>query len=162
MSQAAPTAAAGRRPDGPRGRILTPVLTALAGLVVGIGVGSSHAGTTSATATATVTERPPAVVVTDGPTATVTEVAATSVPAAAGSTIPGDGTFLIPSEVKPGTYRSGAPASGNCYWARMKDATGDTDSIIANGNSSGPSTVTIRAGDKAFQTSGCEDWSRVA
>lgn len=82
-------------------------------------------------------------------------------PAAPANSIPGNGTFLVGSRVKPGTYESAKPKSGNCYWARLKDTKGALGSIIANNNSSGPSTVTIEATDGAFQTSGCEAWTKV-
>lgn len=74
-------------------------------------------------------------------------------------TFPGDGTFLVPSEVKPGTYRS--TAGDGCYWARLGGTSGDLADIIANGNPSGPAVVTIRAGDKAFETARCGEWRRI-
>jgi hypothetical protein len=62
--------------------------------------------------------------------------------------------------VQPGTYKSGTPHSGNCYWARL--STDDPlDGIIANNNSAGPSVVTIHKTDKMFQTTGCDEWTRV-
>ena len=97
-----------------------------------------------------------------GPTVTVTNQAPQSsaaAPDAAG--IPGDGTYLVPGDIKPGTYRSAKPGSGNCYWARLKSAGGGLGDIIANGNTAGQVTVTILASDKAFQTTGCEDWVKV-
>ncbi|MGA4980065.1 hypothetical protein [Streptomyces cinereoruber] len=74
--------------------------------------------------------------------------------------IPGDGTFLVGGEIRPGTYRSAGPANGttDCYWARLKGTTGDSGEIIANNSGKGPVTVTVLAGDKAFQTSGCQTW----
>jgi len=83
-------------------------------------------------------------------------------PATPANSIPGNGTFLVGSRVRPGTYESAKPKSGNCYWARLKDTSGGLGSIIANNNSSGPSTVTIDSTDRAFQTSGCETWVKVA
>ncbi|MEV0523066.1 hypothetical protein AB0I66_06535 [Streptomyces sp. NPDC050439] len=81
-----------------------------------------------------------------------------------GDGIPGDGTFVVGTEAKPGTYRTAGPADDvidNCYWARLKSTSGDVGDIIANGNTKGPATVTISPGDKAFQTTGCTDWKRV-
>lgn len=75
--------------------------------------------------------------------------------------IPGDGVFRIPQEVKPGTYRTAGPIDDNCYWARLSNLTGDSDSILANGSPAGPAAVTIRKGDRGFETSGCEDWEKV-
>lgn len=78
--------------------------------------------------------------------------------------IPGDGTFAVGSDIKPGTYRtSGAEGSTipNCYWERDKDLSGTFDSIITNGNSTGPAIVQISSTDAAFKTSGCQPWTLV-
>lgn len=104
-----------------------------------------------------VTSRVTTTAAAEAPPAAVT----TSAPASAGDTIPGDGTFLVPGDIRPGTYRSGKPESGNCYWARLKSAEDEMGSIIANSNSSGPSVVTIKKTDGAFKSSGCSDWTRV-
>jgi predicted small secreted protein len=78
--------------------------------------------------------------------------------------IPGDGTFAVGSDIKPGTYRTAGAASSvipNCYWERDKDLSGTSDSIIANGNSTGPAIVQISSTDAAFKTSGCQSWTLV-
>ena len=104
-------------------------------LVVGVAMGqagSKGGGTTTATptATSTVTAEPPA-------------------PSAAFE----DGMFEVGKDIQPGTYQ----ASGNlCYWARLNNASGELDSIIANGN--GPTIVTIKASDKYFQSQNCGGW----
>lgn len=104
-----------------------------------------------------------------GPTVTVVQTAA-AVAAGGGSGggaataagFPGDGTYLVGTDVKAGTYRSPTPTSGNCYWARLSTTDGaGTDGILANNNSAGPSVVTIQKTDKAFNTSGCEAWTKV-
>jgi hypothetical protein len=75
------------------------------------------------------------------------------------SSILGDGTFLVGSEIKPGTYHTDSPSSGNCYWEREAGSnTGDIENIIANDNTSGPTTITISSSDYAFKDSGCETW----
>jgi len=84
-----------------------------------------------------------------------------SVPASNGV---GDGTFVVGSEIAAGTYRTAGPADAampNCYWARLSNTSGSLDAIVANGNSAGPTTVTISATDKAFETNGCQGWVRV-
>lgn len=68
----------------------------------------------------------------------------------------GSGTHLVGVDIQPGTYSSDSPY---CYWARLSDTTGSPDSIIANGISEGPTTVTILPGDNAFETNGCY-WSQ--
>ncbi|MEV6509452.1 hypothetical protein [Streptomyces sp. NPDC051642] len=74
----------------------------------------------------------------------------------------GDGDFQVGTDVKPGTYRTSGNTDGMCYWERAKDASGDTDSLLANDNVSGASYVTVKATDKIFKSSGCEDWEAVA
>ena len=85
-------------------------------------------------------------------------------PASDPNAISGDGTFAIPSQVKPGTYRTVVPNdSFNCYYERLKDASGSFDSIIANNNGSPGSQqiVEIKATDKFFKTEGCGTWTKV-
>lgn len=78
--------------------------------------------------------------------------------------IPGTGTFIVGTDVEPGTYRS-SPAPGRaldwCYWSRLSGLDGTVDSIIANDGGDGPKVVEIAAGDVAFETSGCATWERV-
>jgi hypothetical protein len=106
------------------------------------------------TVTVTVTVTPKATIPPPKPKPTVA-------PKPAPVTIGGDGTFLVGSDVAAGRYKSGAPDSGNCYWARLS-GTGDSfNDIIANNNSAGPSVVTIRKTDAAFETSGCNEWTKV-
>lgn len=73
----------------------------------------------------------------------------------------GDGDFQVGSDIKPGTYRSTGNTDGMCYWERAKDASGETDSLLANDNVTGTSYVTIKATDKIFKTSDCSDWETV-
>lgn len=42
----------------------------------------------------------------------------------------------------------------------MKGTSGEFDDILANGNPSGPTTVTIKSSDKAFETQNCGDWQK--
>ncbi|MEV8545406.1 hypothetical protein [Streptomyces sp. NPDC051572] len=73
----------------------------------------------------------------------------------------GDGDFRVGTDIKPGTYRTSGNTDGMCYWERTKDASGDTDSLLANDNVSGAGYVTVKATDKIFQSSGCKDWEAV-
>ncbi|MET9801474.1 hypothetical protein [Streptomyces sp. NPDC006368] len=75
--------------------------------------------------------------------------------------IEGDGDFEVGTDVKPGLYRTSGNKDGLCYWERAKDATGETDSILANDNVTGTSYVTIKASDKLFKSSDCGDWEAV-
>ncbi|MFE3856185.1 hypothetical protein ACFXPN_34290 [Streptomyces griseorubiginosus] len=73
----------------------------------------------------------------------------------------GDGDFQVGSDVKPGTYRTTGNDDGMCYWERAKDASGEMDSLLANDNVTGTSYVTVKAGDKLFKSSDCNDWEAV-
>jgi hypothetical protein len=78
--------------------------------------------------------------------------------------ITGDGTFAVPSQVKPGSYRAVVPQdSFGCYYERRKDATGEMSGIIANDNANPGSQVIvqIRSTDKYFKTEGCGTWTKV-
>lgn len=80
-----------------------------------------------------------------------------AVSAAKVNTVSGTGTFLVGSDINPGTYR--AAASPGCYWARL--ASLDTSNIVDNDNADGPVVVEILASDKAFQTNGCADFHKI-
>jgi hypothetical protein len=72
----------------------------------------------------------------------------------------GDGMWLIGQDLPAGTYRSAGPTESvvpNCYWERLSDASGSFESILANGNASGPVSVTVSAGEY-FQSNGCMPW----
>ncbi|WP_225838001.1 hypothetical protein [Streptomyces sp. NK08204] len=73
----------------------------------------------------------------------------------------GDGEYQVGTDLKPGTYRTTGNTDDMCYWERAKDASGDTDSLLANDNVTGTSYVTVKATDKLFKSSGCKDWEAV-
>ncbi|MFJ9849595.1 hypothetical protein [Streptomyces sp. NPDC101150] len=70
----------------------------------------------------------------------------------------GEGTYIVGDEIEPGTYKT--DGGDNCYWARLTSTSGDLDAIIANGLPQGTGYVTIAPSDKAFETSGCGDWTK--
>lgn len=70
------------------------------------------------------------------------------------SEFPGDGMYLVGKDIQAGTYKS----SGGGYWARLSGASGDTNTIITNDNSSGNTIATVKNGD-FFQTNSNGDWS---
>lgn len=166
------TAAAG--PKWARKRVVIPAVVLL--FLVGVGVGAAGGGDDSgedtagakpaATTTVTETARPKAAEGAPAPTVTKTVKETVTAKAKApakpkGVTIPGDGTFVVGEDVQPGTYKTGGPEESvvpNCYWARLKSTSGDFEDIITNGNAQGPTTVTIAAGDGAFQSTGCQEW----
>ncbi|MHC1558024.1 hypothetical protein ACR9E3_03665 [Actinomycetospora sp. C-140] len=119
------------------------------------------ASTSNGTATTTPTAAAPVA----APASSVASPsAAEPVPASSGpATSFGDGTHVVGQDIEPGTYRTGGPAAGGmgmCYWSRLRNTSGEFDAIIANGVPTGPSTVTIRSGDGAFETTGCGTWTK--
>ena len=70
-----------------------------------------------------------------------------------------DGTYEVPGEVEPGTYRLREPSSF-CYWARLKGFSGELEDIIANENLlDAYGVVTIGKSDKGFESNNCGEWS---
>lgn len=67
-----------------------------------------------------------------------------------------DGTFLVGTDIQPGTYRNGGTQA--CYWARLSGLSGTTDDILANDNPRGQSYVEILPSDKAFESKNCGTW----
>ena len=138
----------------------------LAGSIVGYGSatdGSAVDATAQARPTVTVTQpaEPGATTTVPGPKTTVTvtaKPAAPVAPPAPATVMNEDGTYLVGTDVKPGTYRSSG--GGSCYWARLSSVDGDFDAIIANNIGANP-VVTIKKTDKAFETARCGEWKRV-
>ncbi len=150
-----------RPPESPRPRrsFLTHAAAALLGLLVGVLIGltgnpDADKADPSATVTATATT-----------TQTTNAGSASSGDDASADGIPGDGTYDVGSDIKPGTYRSQGPQGGlitSCYWARLSNTSGEVKDIIANDSTSGQTTVTIAPTDKAFTTTGCKPWKKIA
>lgn len=121
----------------------------------GIGIGES--GQPTPTTPPTVSEPSPA-----GPVAVPQPApvlpSTPPVPAGPADTIDQDGTYVIGTELQPGTYHT-SPA-GECYWARLSSTANESD-IIANHIATGPTTVTIDKTDAAFLSQGCGTWTKV-
>ena len=68
----------------------------------------------------------------------------------------GDGTHLVPEDVKPGTYQTTGSVK-DCYWERNRG--GD---ILANNFISGARSakVVVQKGDETLVTRGCGNWAR--
>lgn len=77
----------------------------------------------------------------------------------------GDGTHVVGVDIEPGTYRTTGPAEDGlikmCSWKRLKDTSGEFRSMIATNIAQGPTTVTIKPTDGAFESRGCELWSKI-
>ncbi|MHC1559559.1 flagellar basal body-associated FliL family protein [Actinomycetospora sp. C-140] len=150
-------------------------LLALCGLAIayfaGLGVGGANAtvqpvaqpapSVTTRTVTVpgpTVTVPGPTVTV-PGPTVTVqaSQPASASTAPAAGSSF-SSGTYEVGTEIEPGTYRTSG--SDFCYWSRLNSNDGELGSINANGFADGPSSMSVKAGDKYIEFSGTCSWTR--
>lgn len=74
----------------------------------------------------------------------------------------GPGTYVVGTDIVAGTYKTAGSASDSpCYWARLRNTSGELSAIITNGNPEGPTTVTISKSDGAFETSGCQQWHKI-
>jgi hypothetical protein len=101
------------------------------------------------------------------PTTQETESQAAPEPAAAPAapTSWSSGTYQVVKEaagandVTAGRLKTAGPDKGsilpNCYWARLKDDSGDFRSIISNGNLQGPGSVTTKVGEFLQLTGDC-------
>lgn len=67
------------------------------------------------------------------------------------------GTHLVGTDIEPGIYRgeAGTGIFESCYWARLKDVTGNFDALLANSNSVGQFYVEVLESDYALETA-CE------
>ncbi len=75
-------------------------------------------------------------------------------PPAPKTTIDNDGTYVVGTDIVPGTYTSAGPAGDSaCYWKRVKG--GDT---VDNALSNKSQVVQIDPTDTAFKTSHCQPW----
>jgi hypothetical protein len=72
------------------------------------------------------------------------------------------GTYQVGRGIPPGKYRSARSPVGRCVWARLNSSSPSARSVVASGSTAGPVTVTIKANDKFFETSGCASWHRLA
>jgi hypothetical protein len=83
-----------------------------------------------------------------------------------------DGTWLVGTDIAPGTYRADGMVAGGssadwCYWARLSDLTGgseaDDNGIIDNHLGTGPGQVLVEIlpTDVAFETKDCGTWTLI-
>jgi hypothetical protein len=71
-----------------------------------------------------------------------------------------NGTYLVGTEIKPGTYKSSGPDGSNgagCYWARHSK----NNDLLDNNVSQGPSIVVVHASDFSIEFAGCEPYKKV-
>ena len=104
----------------------------------------------TATAVPTATPTP-----TPAPTATAVPTATPVPPQAFG-----DGTWIVGSDIQPGTYAAG-PGLDFCTWKRLSGFSGEFEDIIEFDVSARP-IVTISATDTGFDSRGCNNWEPIA
>lgn len=69
-----------------------------------------------------------------------------------------DGTWRIPDDIAPGTYRTvGLPE--NCYWTRLRGFESGLEDLIASRIGEGTQIVTIGPDDAGFDSIGCGGWT---
>jgi hypothetical protein len=125
--------------------------------VVAAGLLGFAVGRSSASAGSVVTKTVTAVA-----TETARRTAAPTTEAASASSGIQPGAHVVGRDIQPGDYRTEGPAGSTaCYWARLSDTTGAIESVLANGNIRGATTVTILATDGAFETTRCKEWVKV-
>ncbi len=135
------------------------VLGILVAFGLGAAVGSSGSSTPTASAPspATVTQTVPG-----APSASANPTPAAQAAAAGPKTSFGDGTYLVGTDIAPGSYRTTGPRADsplpNCYFARAKDDSGSISSIEQNDNTQGAARVTVKNGEYLTIT-GC-DWTK--
>lgn len=136
-----------------RWKLIGKTALVLVGLVlVGmLGAGIERSTTTAAvsaavsgpTTTATVTVGATTVTAAPAPAVTVTVTATPSTPPAPAGI--GAGIHRPP----PGQYKTDGPGidAGDCYFARLRNDSGDFGAIISNNNIRGPASVTVKPGE---------------
>jgi len=88
--------------------------------------------------------------------------------------IPGNGFFLVGTDVAPGLYRTDGTAStwqvlvndvptedSMCLWFTYSTPDANKDHVLATNMSIGPMYATINSSVKAFESQNCEPWVRV-
>ncbi|MEU8279240.1 hypothetical protein ACFYOK_38210 [Microbispora bryophytorum] len=140
----------------------------MVGLVIGVAIGASGSGAETRSVagpqpTVTVTEEAepaPTVIITETVTSEAEQPQETE-DSGPTTTMAGDGQYLVGEDIKPGTYKTAGTDGGfACYWARLRNATGEFSAIIANDNITGPARVTLKKGEY-FETKRCQPWKRV-
>ncbi|MFC0434171.1 hypothetical protein [Kutzneria buriramensis] len=125
---------------------------------LGAAAGSGGSRTAAPAAVKTVTVAVP------GPTQTVVEtltVQPTTTQPPGPKTQVTNGTFQVGTDIVAGRWKTDGPGAGSlgsCYWERERNDSGDFSAIIANDNISGPTSITVSAGEFVKFDGGC-DWS---
>lgn len=91
-----------------------------------------------------------------------------------GEQFPGDGVFLVGTDIAPGTYRTEGPSNplilvfgrvselSTCSWSTHSAPEVSNENIVDTNTSMGPMSVVIPPTVAAFQTHNCKLWMRVS
>lgn len=73
-----------------------------------------------------------------------------------------DGTYIVGKDIPPGLYMTlGARGDGMCSWLRLSSiGSDDASGVIDRGASIEAQYALISPTDKAFETHGCQTWSK--
>ena len=71
----------------------------------------------------------------------------------------GDGTWIIGTDMVPGTYRS--TGGSDCYYETLSDFTHGDNSIITNDLPTASAVITIGPSVKGFTSNGCGTWTKI-
>ena len=72
----------------------------------------------------------------------------------------GPGTYVVGSDIVPGTYE--APGGPDCYWRRLGGFSAGFDELLAIENMSAPGQVVIEETDVGFNSTDCGTWTLVS
>jgi hypothetical protein len=88
--------------------------------------------------------------------------------------IPGEGFFLVGTDIAPGLYNTGGTASlfgvwindvptqdSMCAWFAYSTPDTNKDHVVATNMSIGPMYANINSTVKAFESHNCQPWTRV-
>ncbi len=113
----------------------------------------SWTSTLTSTQTFTVTNTP-AITLTNTPIQLTSTITQTLQPSPTEPQVIQPGTYLVGTDIQPGLYIGfgGDGMLESCYWARLKDVTGELGSILANDNSIGQFYIQVKPTDYALET----------
>ena len=88
--------------------------------------------------------------------------------------IPGNGVFVVGTDIAPGLYHTGGSGStfgvwinnvptqdSMCSWFTYSTTDAAKDHVLQTNTSVGPMFANINTGAKAFESRNCQNWTRV-
>jgi hypothetical protein len=71
-----------------------------------------------------------------------------------------EGTFIVGTDLLPGTWTATPPNPAACTWARLRNFGGDADATIQAGEVGASHVVVVQDTDAGFTSTGCGRWTR--